>query len=103
MTSLTFLRAELPTATFQSRMESLPRSVEAVIAAKRGLSLKQDVLHAHMGMMARCSHIFGHIVYALRKKSCPCEVPSQRQARVQFSILVVVDMNMQKQRHLEPH
>ena len=55
---------QVPTAMFQHLVESLPRRVEAVIAAKGG-----DQLHinAHdFGMICwtiRCPHTFVHVVY----------------------------------------
>ena len=50
---------QVPVAMFQHQVESLPRRVEAVIAAKRGPS------HSNFGMRCltnRCPHIFGHVV-----------------------------------------
>jgi hypothetical protein len=56
---------QVPAAMFQYLVESLPRSVETVIAAKGG----DDQLHinAHdfgmSGSMSRCPHCFGQVVY----------------------------------------
>ena len=55
---------QVPTAMFQTLVESLPRRVEAITAAN-GDQLHIDAIDFGMRCsMSRCPHTFGHVVYS---------------------------------------
>lgn len=51
----------LPTKMIRNLAENLPRKVDTIITAKKGLNLEWDVQKVHIVVMVRCSQIFGHI------------------------------------------
>ena len=53
---------EVPAAMFQHPVESLPRRVDAVIAAKGRLHIKAHDFGMRC-MTSRCPHTLGHVVY----------------------------------------
>ena len=68
--------SQIPTDTVQNLVESLPKNVEAVIAAKRRKLInilipkvvEWDVQQSHIVVMPRCPHTFGNIVFPLDSK-----------------------------------
>jgi hypothetical protein len=57
---------QVPAAMFQHLVESLPRRVEAVIAAEEGDQLHINLHDFRMKYLtSRCPHTFGNVVYAL--------------------------------------